>query len=59
MEETTLSVAHIMGRSTFCAFLFRPESPTVPREAGDGLDSPGGLRTYSRETRKRERGWTE
>jgi hypothetical protein len=26
-------------RSTFRAFLFRPESPSASRKAGDGLDS--------------------
>jgi hypothetical protein len=30
------------ARSMFCAFLFRPESPSVPRKAGDGLGSPDG-----------------
>jgi hypothetical protein len=35
------------ARSTFRMFLFRLESPTAPRKAGDGLDSPDGLRTYS------------
>jgi hypothetical protein len=29
-------------RSTFRAFLFRPESPSVPRKEGDGLGSPDG-----------------
>jgi hypothetical protein len=30
------------ARSMFCAFLFRPESWSVPRKAGDGLGSPDG-----------------
>jgi hypothetical protein len=30
------------ARSTFRAFLFRPESPIAPRKAGDGLSSPDG-----------------
>jgi hypothetical protein len=29
-------------RSTFRAFSFRPESPSTPRKAGDGLGSPDG-----------------
>jgi hypothetical protein len=28
------------ARSTFRVFLFRPESPSAPRKAGDGLGSP-------------------
>jgi hypothetical protein len=35
------------ARSTFRAFFFRPESPTAPRKAGDGLGSPDGLTPYS------------
>jgi hypothetical protein len=30
------------ARSMFCAFLFCPKSPSVPRKAGDGLGSPDG-----------------
>jgi hypothetical protein len=30
------------ARSTFRAFLFHPEFPSVPRKAGDGLDLPDG-----------------
>jgi hypothetical protein len=30
------------ARSPFRAFLFRPESPSAPRKAGDGLGSPDG-----------------
>jgi hypothetical protein len=30
------------ARSTFLAFLFCSESPSAPRKAGDGLDSPDG-----------------
>jgi hypothetical protein len=30
------------ARSPFRAFLFRPESPSMPRKAGDGLGSPDG-----------------
>jgi hypothetical protein len=30
------------ARSTFRAFLFRPESPSAPRKAGDGLGSLDG-----------------
>jgi hypothetical protein len=30
------------ARSPFRAFLFRPKSPSAPRKAGDGLDSPDG-----------------
>jgi hypothetical protein len=30
------------ARSTFRAFLFRPESASAPRKAGDGLGSPDG-----------------
>jgi hypothetical protein len=30
------------ARSTFRTFLFRPESPSAPRKAGDGLGSPDG-----------------
>jgi hypothetical protein len=33
--------------STFRAFLFCPESPSVPRKAGDGLGSPDGLKPKS------------
>jgi hypothetical protein len=28
------------ARSMFHAFLFRPETPSAPRKAGDGLGSP-------------------
>jgi hypothetical protein len=28
------------ARLTFHAFLFHPKSPSAPRKAGDGLDSP-------------------
>jgi hypothetical protein len=28
------------ARSPFRAFLFRPESPSAPQKAGDGLGSP-------------------
>jgi hypothetical protein len=28
------------ARSTFCAFLFHPESPSAPRKDEDGLGSP-------------------
>jgi hypothetical protein len=30
------------ARSTFRAFLFHPESLSMPRKDGDGLDSPDG-----------------
>jgi hypothetical protein len=30
------------ARSPFRAFLFRPESPSAPRKAGDGMGSPDG-----------------
>jgi hypothetical protein len=30
------------ARSMFHAFLFRPESPSMPQKAGDGLGSPDG-----------------
>jgi hypothetical protein len=30
------------ARSMFRAFLFRPESPSAPQKARDGLDSPDG-----------------
>jgi hypothetical protein len=30
------------ARSLFRAFLFRPESPSAPRKAGNGLGSPDG-----------------
>jgi hypothetical protein len=30
------------ARSSFRAFSFRPESPSAPRKAGDGMDSPDG-----------------
>jgi hypothetical protein len=30
------------ARSPFRAFSFRPESPSAPRKAGDGLGSPDG-----------------
>jgi hypothetical protein len=30
------------ARSTFRAFLFRPESPNAPRKAGDDMRSPDG-----------------
>jgi hypothetical protein len=30
------------ARSTFRAFLFRPESPSVPRKSRDGLGLPDG-----------------
>jgi hypothetical protein len=35
------------ARSTFRAFLFRSESPTAPRKAGDGLGSPDGWKPKS------------
>jgi hypothetical protein len=32
----------LRARSPFRAFSFRPESPSTPRKAGDGLGSPDG-----------------
>jgi hypothetical protein len=35
------------ARSPFRAFLFRPESPSAPRKAGDVLGSPDGWKPKS------------
>jgi hypothetical protein len=37
--------------STFRAFLFRPESPSAPRNAGNGLGSPDGWKPKSERKR--------
>jgi hypothetical protein len=55
MEGTTLSVADNAGPLDVSRVLFRLESPTGPREAGDGLDSPDGLKAKSR--KKNEEAW--
>jgi hypothetical protein len=48
------------ARSMFRAFLFRPELPTGPQKAGDGLNSSDELNSKSEgRTRSRGRDWTE
>jgi hypothetical protein len=39
-EELPFLPSTPRARSTFRAFLFRPESPGTPRKAGDGMGSP-------------------